>query len=72
MATVKQPSVNPTNKLSAATVAAAVVSTTGLILRNVFPEWYDPEVMTAILPIAVWAAGFLTPDEPNVVVNVGT
>lgn len=69
--TVAQSSVNPTNKLSAATVAAAAVSITGLALRNLAPGWYDPDVMTAVLPIIVFATGWLVPDRPNVVVVVG-
>lgn len=67
---VNQPSVNPTNKLSAAVVASAAIGVVGLILRNKFPEWYDPEVMLAVTPVVVWAGGFVIRDKPNVVVNV--
>ena len=64
--TVSQPSANPTNKLTAATVAAALHSVFGLVLRNLAPEWYEPDVMAATLPILVFAIGWLVPDSPNV------
>lgn len=66
MGTVNQPTWNPTNKLNAATVAAAAVSVVGLILRNLAPEWYDPDVLAAVLPVVVFAAGYLVKDKPNV------
>lgn len=71
--TINQPSKNPTNKLTAATLAGAVVSVSGLVLRNLAPEWYDPDVLTAVLPIVVFAAGWFTSDAPNqiIIVNDG-
>lgn len=66
MATVNQPTFNPTNKLSAATVASAVVSVMGLVLKTKFPEWYDPEVLMAITPLIAFAAGYMVKDRANV------
>lgn len=66
MQTVNQPSLNPTNKLTAATIAAAVVSVSGLLVRNLAPEWYDAEVWAALLPIVIFAAGWVVKDKPNV------
>jgi hypothetical protein len=66
--TINQPSKNPTNKLSAATIAAAAVSVLGLALRNWAPGWYDPDVMAAMLPVIVYATGWLVPDNPNIIV----
>lgn len=67
---VNQPSVNPTNKLSAAVVGSAAVGVVGLYLRNKLPGWYDPDLMLTVTPIVVWASGFVIRDKPNVVVNV--
>lgn len=67
MNTINQPSAMPTNKLTAATIGAALVSVIGLVLQNVAPEWYDPEVMLAITPIIVFGLGYFRRDRPNVV-----
>lgn len=74
--TINQPSNNPTNKLTAATAAAAawsiVMSVGGLALKNLAPEWYDPEVLlkvsAAVPVVVVFVAGWFTRDRPNVVV----
>lgn len=66
--TVNHPSSNPTAKLTAATIAGAAMSVIGLILRNKFPEWYDPEVLLALSPVAAYAAGWLVRDRPNITV----
>lgn len=66
MSTVNQPSLNPTNKLTAATIAAAVMSVSGLIVRNLASEWYDAEVWAALLPLVIFAAGWVVKDKPNV------
>lgn len=70
MDTIHQPSSQPTNKLTAATLAAALVPAAGLILRNVFPEWYDPDVMVGMTPIFVFLLGYLVKDAPNIVVTM--
>lgn len=74
--TVNQPSVNPTNKLTASVVGTSVWGTfmllVGLLMKNLSPEWYDPEVIASITltgsTVAGGIAGWLTPDRPNVVV----
>lgn len=63
---VNQPNANPTRKLTAATVAAALVSFSGLIVRNLAPEWYDAEVWAAATPLVIFAAGWFISDRPNV------
>ena len=63
MATVNQPSAKPTNKLTAATIAAAALAVSGLIVRNLWPHWYDAGVWTALTPLAVFALGYLVRDE---------
>jgi predicted regulator of Ras-like GTPase activity (Roadblock/LC7/MglB family) len=62
---INQPSINPTRKLTAATIAAAVVSVSGLIVRNTFPTWYDDEVWSAMTPIVIFAVGYFVKDLPN-------
>jgi hypothetical protein len=68
--TVNQPSVNPTNKLTAATIAGAGMSLLGLVLRNIAPEWYDQDVLLALLPLVIFATGWVFKDNPNIVVVV--
>ena len=68
MQTVSQPDSNPTNKLTAATIGAALVSVSGLIMRNLLPEWYDPEVWMNLMPIVVFALGWFVKDRPTVLV----
>jgi len=73
---VNQPSVNPTNKLTASVVGTSVWGTLmlvlGLVLKNEAPGWYDPEVLASITltgtTVVGGIAGWLTPDRPNVVV----
>lgn len=66
MPTVKQPSVNPTNKLTAATAAAGIMALVGLVLKNLAPGWYDPEALMSITPLAVLVFGYFIKDQPNV------
>ena len=65
MALVKQTSIMPTRKLSAAVIGSAAIAVGGLILKNLAPGWYDPEVMIAITPIVVFALGYAVHDEDN-------
>lgn len=65
MATVKQPTINPTNKLTAATIVAAAVPLAGLIVRNLWPSWYDETVWAGMTPILVMAIGYFVKDEAN-------
>ncbi|MBZ9897997.1 MULTISPECIES: hypothetical protein [unclassified Mesorhizobium] len=65
MATTTQPTIRPTNKLTAATIAAAAVSISGVFVRNVWPSWYDAETWATLLPLAVFAVGYLVKDAPN-------
>lgn len=78
METVSQPSNNPTNKVTAQTLAVSASGFlfvfSGLVVRNVAPSWYDPEVWAsaqALLTVFVgFAAGYIAKDKPNVVVQV--
>lgn len=67
---VTQPSKNPTVKLAAATIAGGVMAVFGLVLKNLAPTWYDPEVILAVTPLVGFATGWLFRDHPNIVVVV--
>lgn len=66
MGTVNQLSALPTNKLTAATLGAAALSVSGLIVRNLAPEWYDADVWLSMTPLVVFALGYIVKDKPNV------
>jgi len=76
METINQPSSQPTNKVAAATAATAgwaiIVSVGSLTLKNLYPAWYDPDMIIAVssgVPtILVFLSGWFTKDKPNVVV----
>lgn len=78
MTTINQPTSQPTNKVMAATAATTawgiVMGIGSLMLKNLAPEWYDPDVVIAIssgVPtLVVFAAGWFTRDKPNVIVRV--
>lgn len=74
--TINQPTMNPTNKLTASTAALAawgvIMSIGGLALQNLYPTWYDADVMLQVsagVPTIVgFLAGYFTRDKPNIVV----
>jgi hypothetical protein len=66
---VKLPTSNPTRKLSAATLGAAAMSVTGLIIKNVWPQWYDAEVWLNLTPVVIFALGYFTHDEATIVMS---
>ena len=67
--TVNQPTLNPTRKLTAAVIAAAVTELTRVMLNQLAPGVFDPAFWTAMSPIIVFAVGWFVKDEPNVVVE---
>lgn len=67
--TVNQPTALPTNKLSAATTATAIMSVAGLVVQNIWPSWYSQEVWAAMLPVVVFVVGWFVSDAPNVPVE---
>lgn len=78
METINQPSANPTNKVTGGTLVGAaagfVFLMSGLVVRNLYPGWYDAEVWASgqvlIQTAAFFAGGWFTRDKPNVVVKV--
>lgn len=68
--TVKQPSYNPTNKLTAAVLGAAVVEIAQIALANLAPTWTTPALWNALTPVIILACGWFVPDRPNIMVVV--
>lgn len=66
MATVTQPTSNPTNKLSAVTVAVIVIEVAWVIIQNVWPTWASYELKAALMPLVVFLVGYQVKDAPNV------
>lgn len=64
--TVDQPTRAPTRKLTAATIATAVMAASGLVVRNLAPGWYDESTWAALMPVVVYVAGYAIRDRPNV------
>ncbi len=62
---VSQPGKRPTNKLTAAAVAALAVSLVQLAVRNLAPEWHDEMVFATLMPVAVGLVGYVIKDAPN-------
>lgn len=69
--TVEQPTANPTRKLSAAVIGAAIMAVVSVSLRNLAPEWYDPSVLATMTPIVIFAIGYFVKDAPNQVSEGG-
>lgn len=67
MATVSQPTPNPTNKLTAAIIGSAVCELARVILANLAPGWAEPSLWVALSPIIIFLCGYFVKDAPNVV-----
>ena len=67
---IVQPSANPTNKLSAATISIALVELSRVLVLNYAPGFYDPVLWSALAPLVVYAVGWFVKDEANVAVVV--
>lgn len=67
---VTQPSVNPTNKLTAAVLASFAVELIRLIANNIWNGAVDESFWIAVYPVAVFAAGWFVKDDANVTVPV--
>lgn len=64
--TVNQPNMNPTNKLGAATAAAGLMAVLLWVLEAFSPNTPNAELVAGLTPLAVFLAGWLIPDAPNV------
>ena len=64
-ALVNQPTAKPSNKLTAATIGALAVSVVAVVIRNLAPEWYSPDMMNLLTPVVVALLGYIVRDAPN-------
>lgn len=62
---VTQPSAKPTNKLTAAMLAAAVLETARILIEAGWPGLTDGPFWVALYPMAILGAGYLIRDEDN-------
>lgn len=70
MPVINQPTINPTNKLTASVVAVAIIELARVLAHNFFPGFDDAGLWTALSPIAVFVAGYFIRDEATVVLAV--
>lgn len=70
MATINQPTQNPTNKLSSAVLATAFVAVAKVVAGQLWPDVeLGDDVWIAVMPVVAYVAGFIIKDAPNVVVT---
>lgn len=70
MALINQPTINPTNKLTASVVAVAIIELARVLTHNFFPGFDDAALWTALAPVAVFLVGYFIKDNANVVLAV--
>ncbi|MBK1625381.1 hypothetical protein [Afifella marina] len=66
MTTVNQPTLLPTNKLTAATFAASLANLAQLLVARHFPEFADPEIWAPLAPALALIVGYFVKDRANV------
>lgn len=62
---VEQPTARPTNKLTAATAASALMGVLYWALDAVVPSLPNEQLITGLTPVAVMVAGWFIKDRPN-------
>lgn len=65
MPLVKQASINPTRKLSAAVLATAMLELARVVTIHFLPDFSDPNLWAALTPVVVFGVGYLVHDEAN-------
>ncbi|WP_026380591.1 hypothetical protein [Afifella pfennigii] len=66
MRTVSQPDAIPTNKLSAATLTAAIAAVLEIVVTRYFPHYADPTIWAPLGPVLAFVVGYFVKDRPNV------
>ena len=46
-------------------LAALGVSVVSIALKNLFPEWHDPELLINLTPVLAGVLGYVVKDAPN-------
>ena len=62
----RQASAAPTRKLTAATLAAALVEVARVTTENIAPDWADASMWHTLLPVVVFLCGYLVKDNANI------
>lgn len=71
MATINQPTINPTNKLTSSVIAVAIIELIRVFVHNFFPGFDDASLWTALSPVIVFIVGYyFVKDEANVILAV--
>lgn len=65
MNTVNQPSALPTNKLTAAMVAASLASIVKAFVVQTWPQFADPIIWEPLPILLGFAVGYFVKDRPN-------
>lgn len=65
MTVIKQPTINPTRKLSAAVIVTAAMELARYLVQHFAPQYYDPGLWSAMAPVIVFVAGYFVKDEDN-------
>ncbi len=64
-ATVSQPTALPTNKLTAATLAASLASLIEMLVTRQFPGLADPTIWAPVAPLMAFVVGYFVKDRAN-------
>ena len=62
---VPQPTRRPTNKLTSAVLAVAIVEVARVITTHFLPDFADPTMWAAVTQVIVYLAGYVVHDEDN-------
>lgn len=68
---VDQPTQNPSNKLSAAIIAGAIVAVSRALIAKYVPELDNDTVWIALTPIVIWGCGYFVRDRATTAIVVG-
>lgn len=63
MEKVSQLTREPTRKAASATIGAALMAITGLVIRHYAPDFYDPDVWLAVQPAVVLGFAYAFKEE---------
>ena len=69
MATVKQPSWMPTNKLTVSMLAGAAMGFIEPVWSHFIPMFADPRIFMLVQYGVAFAIGYMVKDHPNVISN---
>lgn len=65
MTTVKQPTMAPTNKLTAAMISASIAGIIKAVVTDQWPQFADPMIWEPLPYIVGFGVGWFVKDKPN-------